>query len=78
MSTPLAQQTKLHFNKIVSSHKWAGSWLRTAVNGNKFKIDRQQHNSTSNFVSANSHHLAFWNELICPKYVDAKVAMNFS
>ena len=24
------------------------------VNGNKFKIDRQQHNSTSNFVSANS------------------------
>ena len=24
------------------------------VNGNEFKIDRQQHNSTSNFVSANS------------------------
>ena len=24
------------------------------VNGNKFKLDRQQHNSTSNFVSANS------------------------
>jgi hypothetical protein len=24
------------------------------VIGNKFKIDRQQHNSTSNFVSANS------------------------
>ena len=24
------------------------------VSGNKFKIDRQQHNSTSNFVSANS------------------------
>ena len=24
------------------------------VNGNKFKMDRQQHNSTSNFVSANS------------------------
>ena len=24
------------------------------VNGNKFKIDRQQHNTTSNFVSANS------------------------
>ena len=24
------------------------------VNGNKFKIDRQQHNSTSNFVSANA------------------------
>ena len=24
------------------------------VNGNKFKIDRQHHNSTSNFVSANS------------------------
>ena len=24
------------------------------VNGNKFKIDRLQHNSTSNFVSANS------------------------
>ena len=24
------------------------------VNGNQFKIDRQQHNSTSNFVSANS------------------------
>ena len=24
------------------------------VNGNKFKIDRQQHNRTSNFVSANS------------------------
>ena len=23
------------------------------ANGNKFKIDRQQHNSTSNFVSAN-------------------------
>ena len=24
------------------------------VNGNKFKIDRQQYHSTSNFVSANS------------------------
>ena len=24
------------------------------ANGNKFKIDRQQHNSTSNVVSANS------------------------
>ena len=24
------------------------------VNGNKFKIDRQQHDRTSNFVSANS------------------------
>ena len=24
------------------------------VNGNKFKIDRQQHNRASNFVSANS------------------------
>ena len=24
------------------------------VNGNKFKIDRQQHNITSNFVSANA------------------------
>ena len=28
--------------------------MTVLVNGNKFEIDRQQHNSTSNFVSANS------------------------
>ena len=37
-----------HYSPTISQRK-----LLVLVNGNKIKIDRQQHNGTSNFVSAN-------------------------
>ena len=39
---------------LFSDYSLAQRKMLVLVNGNKFKKDRQQHNSTSNFVSANS------------------------